>query len=69
MIAVTEKFIKNIIHNKQVLKYTNKTCHSIFNKSLKETSQIAQKNKYTGKIINFFKGIYSWGDFFCNMSR
>ena len=68
MILVTERFVSNVIHNRQVLKYTNKTCHTVFGKSLNETGNYLQKNKYTGKIINTFKNIYEWGNFLSHIS-
>ena len=37
MIVVTERLLSNIIHNRQVLKFANKTCHKLMGDGIKGT--------------------------------
>ena len=37
MILVTERFISDVIHNRQVLKFANKTCHRFMCDGIKGT--------------------------------
>ena len=37
MIVVTEKLLQNIVHNRQVLKFANRTCHRLMGDGIKGT--------------------------------
>lgn len=37
MIVVTERLLNSIIHNRQFLKFANKTCHKFMDAGIKDT--------------------------------